>query len=84
MVFKVNACEFLLKYDSTEIENLKKDISLADITIGLKDEQIEAKQEINNICENKLKLSKRRQWVIGIVSGTVGVLGGLITGLIIN
>lgn len=80
----MQAADSLMYTDSLLIENYKRDLELADAEIEQKDIQIISLTELNKICEADRKRLKRRQWLVGLVSGGGGVLVGLITGMLIK
>ena len=81
---KLQACDSLVYTDSLLLENLERDLELADAEIEQYKIQVEALQELNAICEKEKKRLKRRQWLVGLTSGAGGVLVGILIGLFAN
>lgn len=67
----------LLQINEAIVENLKADLDLADAEIEQRDIQINALSEMNKSCDKDRKRLKRKQIIVGTVSGAVGVLVGI-------
>lgn len=77
----ISDCDSLQEADLKLINNLKSDIKTYEREGEQRTVQIISLEKRNEIYKNENKRLKRRQWVVGGISGAVGVLVGIVIGL---
>lgn len=84
IVLKLQAADSIKHTDSQLINNYKRDLELSNQEIIQLKIQISSVLEINKICDKERKRAKRKQWLVGIITGVTGVASGIVIGTFIK